>query len=161
MRNGHRMFIYIYIYIYIEHRNLETRKTRDDFLVKVRNFLLPLSLKILRHKERDIHSFYSGFFICPLPISGDTCPRPPRASESQPSSSEAGLNSTNWLQNSQNPPRASGAWRHSYSLPPFPISGYCDFSEWHVRSTPLCARVNTCVNIAPKKPMHWTERFSA
>ncbi len=48
----------------MEHRNLEIRKTRNDFLVQVRNFLLPLSLKVLRHKERDTHSFYSGFFIC-------------------------------------------------------------------------------------------------
>ena len=89
--------VYIYIYIYIEHRNLEIRKTRNDFSVQVRNFLLPLSLKVLRHKERDTHSFYPGFFICPLLISCDTCPRPPRANESQPFSPEAGLNSTNWL----------------------------------------------------------------
>ena len=30
-------------------------------------FLLPLSLKVLRHKERGAQSFYSGFFICPPP----------------------------------------------------------------------------------------------
>ena len=35
MRNGHIMFIYIYI----EHRNLEIRKTRNDFLVQERNFI--------------------------------------------------------------------------------------------------------------------------
>ena len=57
-------------HIYIEHRNPETRKTRNDFLVQVRNFLLPLSLKVLRHKERDTHSFYSGFSICLPP---NTC----------------------------------------------------------------------------------------
>ena len=39
------MFIYIYIYN-IEHRDLEIRKTRNDFSVQVRNFLLPLSLKV-------------------------------------------------------------------------------------------------------------------
>ena len=43
-----------------------------------------------------------------------------RASESQPSSPEAELNS-NFLQNSQNPPLASGAWRHLHSLATFPI----------------------------------------
>ena len=43
------------------------KKTRNNFLVQVRNLLLPLSLKVLRHKERDTHSFYSGFFICPTP----------------------------------------------------------------------------------------------
>ena len=52
------------IYIKIEHRNLEIRKTRNDFSVQVRNFLLPLSLKVFRHKEREAQSFYSGFFIC-------------------------------------------------------------------------------------------------
>ena len=30
-------------HIYIEHKNPETRKTRNDFLVQVRNFLLSLS----------------------------------------------------------------------------------------------------------------------
>ena len=81
-------------YIYIEHRNFETRKTRNDFLVQVRNFLLPLSLKVLRHKERDTHSFYSGFSICPPPTRVAPATRPltwlRRASESQPSSPEAG-----------------------------------------------------------------------
>ena len=61
MWNVHRMSIKI------EHRNLEIWKTRNDFSVQVRNFLLPLSLKVLRHKERDTHSFYSGFFIPPRP----------------------------------------------------------------------------------------------
>ena len=42
-------------------------KNTYDFLVQVRNFLLPLSLKVLRHKERDTHSFYSGLFILPPP----------------------------------------------------------------------------------------------
>ena len=113
------MYIYIYIYIYRTYESQNTKNTYD-FLVQVRNFLLPLSLNVLWHKERDTHFFYSGFSTR-LPISCDTCPRPPRASESQPSSPGAGLNSTNILQNFQNPPRASGAWRHSHSLTPFPI----------------------------------------
>ena len=50
MRNIHGMFIKI------KHRNLETRKTRNDFFVQVRNFLLHSSLKVLRHKERERHS---------------------------------------------------------------------------------------------------------
>ena len=54
-------------HIYIERRNPETRKITYDFLVQERNFLLPLSLKVLRHKERDTYSFYSGFSICPHP----------------------------------------------------------------------------------------------
>ena len=56
--------------IKIEHRNLEIRKTRNDFSVQVRNFLLPLSLKVLRHKEREAQSFYAGFCISPAP---NTC----------------------------------------------------------------------------------------
>ena len=136
MRNVHRMFI-----TYI-HRTQKSRNTKNtyDFFVQVRNFLLPLSLKVLRHKERDTHSFYSGFSICTPPSHATPYTRPlawlRRASENQPSSPETELNSTNWLfQNSPNPLRASGAWRHSHSLAPFPISGfYCDISEWHVRS---------------------------
>ena len=41
-----------------------SKHEKHDFLVQVRNFLLPLSLKVLRHKERDTHSIYSGFSIC-------------------------------------------------------------------------------------------------
>ena len=121
-RNVHVMSI-----TYI-HRTLESRNTKNTyvFLVQVRNFLLPLSLKVLRHKERDTHSFYSSFFICPPPTRVAPARRPlarlRRASESQPSSPEAGLNSSHWLfQNPQNPPHASGAWRHPHSVNPFPI----------------------------------------
>ena len=63
MWNVHRMFVtYIYTYkIGIP----KHKKNTYDFLVQVQNFLLPLSLKVLRHKERDTHSFYSCFSICP------------------------------------------------------------------------------------------------
>ena len=37
--------------IKIEHRNLEIWKTCNDFSVQVRNLILPLSLKVLRHRE--------------------------------------------------------------------------------------------------------------
>ena len=142
--NVHRMSVKI------EHRNLEIRKTRNNFSVQVWNFLLTLSLKVLRHKEREAQSFYSGFFICPT-ISCDTCPRPRRANESQLSSPEGVLNSTpltDFFKISQNPPRASGAWCHLHSVTPFSILGYCDISEWDV-------------NVSPKQPMHWAKRFSA
>ena len=49
---------------------LKIRKTRNDFFVQVRNLLLPLGLKVLRHKEREAQSFYSGFFICPPKTCG-------------------------------------------------------------------------------------------
>ena len=58
---------YIYNTYHIEHRSLEIRKTRYDFSVQVRNFLLPLSLKVFRQKEREAQSFYSDFFISPPP----------------------------------------------------------------------------------------------
>ena len=35
-------------------------KNTYDFLVQVRNFLLPLSLKVFRHKERDTPDFFIG-----------------------------------------------------------------------------------------------------
>ena len=147
--------------IKIEHRNLEIRKTRNDFSVQVLNFLLPLSLKFLRHKERDTHSFYSGFFICPPPISCDTCPRPPRTSESQLSSPEACLNSTQ-LTYSKIPKSSARA------LPVYDVihihwstflSGfYFDIHERHI----LPARALTpALKFAPNWPMCSAERFSA
>ena len=40
-------------------------KNTNDFFVQVRNFLLPLRLKVLQHKEREAQSFYFGFFMSP------------------------------------------------------------------------------------------------
>ena len=140
--------------IKIEHRNLEIRKTRNDFSVQVRNFLLPLSLKVLRHKERDTHSFYSGFFICPTTtttISCDTCPKATSlASASKPTFLVRCLVSTP-LTDFFKIPKSFARFRcvTSFALasPVSPL-GYCDISEGHVRSA--CTRVNTCVNVAPK-----------
>ena len=89
------IYIYIYIYIYIntEYRNLETRKTLTASLFRYETFYYLLSLNVFLHKEREAQSFYSGFFIC-SPISCDTCPKPLRASESQPSCLVSSLNST-------------------------------------------------------------------
>ena len=100
--------IRIYNIYHIEHRNLETRKTRNDFLVQVQNFLLPLSLKVLRHKKRDTHSFYSGFSMSPpttrvTPATKDTG----LASTSKRKSTVffRGRTQLNWL--FQNPPKSS------------------------------------------------------
>ena len=141
------MFIYIYIYIYIyniEHRDLETRKTRNDFSVQVRNFLLLLSLKVFRHEERGVQSFYSGFFISPPP-SPHLVRHLPKASASKRKSTLlvrclVSTLLTDFLKISPNPPRASGAWRHSHSETPFPISSYYDISEWHVHFARAHAR---------------------
>ena len=51
----------------LEHRYLEIRKIPNDFPVQVRNLLLPMSLKVFQHKERDAQSFYPGFLNCPPP----------------------------------------------------------------------------------------------
>ena len=149
--------IYIYIHEYgyvwnvhrmsikIEHRNLETRKTRNDFSVQVLNFLLPLNLKVFRLKEREAQSFYSGFFICtPLQHVWHPPQRSPRANENQPSSPEAGLISTNWL--FQNLPKSSALFRcvTSFALasPRFPsraiVTSQSDTSALRARVwTPL------------------------
>ena len=60
--------------------------------------LLPLSLKVFRHKEREAQSFYSGFFIR-LPPS---CATPAQGLREQakvnPSRPVSSLNSPNFLQ---------------------------------------------------------------
>ena len=104
MWNVHRMFI-----TYIQ-RTSESRNTKNthDFLVQVRNILLPLSLKVLRHKEKDTHSFYSGFSICPLITCGARHKATGLASASKRKSTVffRARNSTPWLfQNPPNPPR--------------------------------------------------------
>ena len=113
--NVHRVFI-----TYI-HRTWESRYTKNtyDFLVQVRNFLLPLSLKVLRHKEGDIHSFYSGFSICSPSRAAPVARkfvwplRPPKVDPSHSVSSSQPLTFSNLP---KSPAHASGAWRHSHPL---------------------------------------------
>ena len=147
-------------YIYnIEHRNLEIRKTCNDFSVQVRNFLLPLSLKVLQHKERDTHFFLSGFFICtPTP---NLVRHLPNASPSKRKSTLLVrcpvLNSTNFLQNSQNPPHASSVWRHSHLLALFPIwaivTSLSDMSTPHVWISVLMLHLsNPCTEPKGSQP---------
>ena len=134
---------YIRMFIKIEHRNLEIRKTHNDFSVQVRNYLLPLSLKVLRHKERDTHSFYSGFFICPPP---HLVRHQPKASSSKRKSSLLVRCPNSQLNKlSSKFPKSSARFRCVTSFAvASPVSnlGYCDISEWHVRSART--RVNTC-----------------
>ena len=127
------------VHIYIT-QNIGSRNTKNtyDFSVQVRIFLLPFSLKVFRHKETEAQSLYSGFFVCPTPISYDTCPRPRRASESQPSRPVSSHNSlTDFFKISQNPPRSSGAWRHSVA----PVSHLGLL--WHRVTRPLRMRAWT------------------
>ena len=83
--------------------------------------------------------------ILPILAFSSAPPRPSRATPAQGFCEHAKANRllprqvstqlTDFFKISQNPPRASGAWRHSHLLAPFPTSGYCDISEWHVRSS--------------------------
>ena len=144
MGNVHRMFITY------THRTKESRNTKNiyDFLVQVRNFLLLLSLKVLRHKERDTHSFYAGFSICPPPnMCGTRHNATGLASMSKRKSPFffRRQDSTHWLfQNPPNPPSASGAWRHSHPLVHLSIwDFYFDICERHI----LPARTSTPARI--------------
>ena len=81
-------------------------KNTYDFLVQVRNFLLPLSLKVLRYKEKDTHSFYSGFFICPPSRAAPVARKfvlPQRAPKVNPSRSVFSSQLNYFFQNPQNP----------------------------------------------------------
>ena len=135
MWNVHRMSIKI------EHRNLEIRKNTYDFLVQIRNLLLALSLKVLQHKERDTHSFYSGFFICPH--------SPSRATPAQGFGEPAKVDPSRSVSSSQfnsdffKIPKSSARFRcvTSFALA-CPVS-YLRLL-WHLWLTrPLCARAWT------------------
>ena len=146
--NVHRMSIKI------EHRNPETRKIRNDFLVQVRNFLLPLSLKVLRYKKREAQSFYSGFFICPPLLQSRAAPAQGLHVQAKVNrllrQLSTQLNSTHWLfKNSPNPLHASGAWHHSHLLTPFPIWAIVT-SLSDTYSPPAHVHLNACVDDAPK-----------
>ena len=141
-------------YIYTSNIGISKHERHLRLLSSGTKLFITFEFKGFRHKERDTHSFYSGFFIAPPPPQHVWHPpqRPllwlRRASESQPSSPEAELHSTNWL--FQNPKilrtfPVRDVIRTCY--PRFP-SGLL----WHLWVTrPLRpARVNTCVNVAPK-----------
>ena len=103
-------------------------------------------------------SFYAGFFIWPLSRAAPMTRKffsPQWASKVEPTRSASSFNSSNFLRNTQNPPRASGTWRHPHFVTLFPISAYCDISEYHVR--PAHARVNTCINVLSRKVLSLTK----
>ena len=128
--------------IKIEHRNLEIRKTCNDFFVQVRNFLLHSSLKVFRHKEREAQSFYAGFFIFPPPQTCGTRHNDLReqAKTNRLPSRQVSSQLTDFFKISQNPMHASGAWRHSHSLASVSHLGLF----WHLLVIrPLCPRAWT------------------
>ena len=101
-------------------------KNTYDFLVQIRNFLLPLSLKVFRHKERDT----PDFSICPKP-----CAHPPKASASkrkspfffrrQDSTPLTFFKSPKTL-------RAHFRCMTSFTSPSPIWDFYFDISEWHI-----------------------------
>ena len=101
MRNEHRMFI-TYIYRTLDSRNT---KNTNNFLVQVRNFLLLLTLKVFRHKQRDTIFLCWLFHLPPT----NTCGVWHKATVSKRKStvSSRARNSADWLfQNPLNPPQA-------------------------------------------------------
>ena len=154
--------------IKIEHRNLEIRKTRNDFSVQVRNLLLPLSLNGFRHKERGTIFLYWLFYL-PAPNTCGTRHKDLREqakTDRLPSRQVSSqlvrcLVSTNRL--FQNLPKSSARLRcvtllaHVTSLRFLSRAIVTSLSD----TSALRSRVNTCANVAPKYPMHWAERFSA
>ena len=140
--NGHSIPMWnIHIYN-IEHRNLETRKTLTTFFGQVRNFLLPFILKVLRHKERDTHSFYSGFFICTPHLVRHV----PKASASKWKSTvfSRGRSQTlltDFFKILKSSMRFQCVMSFTFASPVSHL-GYCDISERHVCS--VCTREHLC-----------------
>ena len=80
---------------------ISKHKNTYDFLVQVRNFLLPLSLKVFRHKEWNTWSFHDDFSI----RSRGPRPKASPSPKSQPSSSDAKTQLTDFFSNPQKTPR--------------------------------------------------------
>ena len=133
--------LHTYIHTYIEHRNLETRKTLDDFFVQVRNFLLPLSLKVLQHNERSTIFLYWLFHL-PPPTRVAPATKV-SASKRKPTVFSRGrfhLNYTNWLL--QNLPKSSACFRCVTS---FVLASLCFPSQAIVTSLSDTSALRTCV----------------
>ena len=143
------MYIECSWHIYIEHRNPETRKTRNDFLVQVRNFFITFEFKGYDIRKRDAQSFYDDFSICtPLrayPPQGRWPGFGEQAKVNRLLPSQE-LNSTNWLfQNHQNIPRALPVHDVIHIHWSTFLSGI--FILTSVNDTSSRTRVNTCAQV--------------
>ena len=103
--NVHKMFIYSI--------GIPKHKNTYDFLVQVRNFLLPLSLKVFRHKKRDT-IVLCWLFNLSHPNTCGACNAQIRLASPRSHSQLTDF--------SQISAHASGAWRHSHPLF-YPLSG--------------------------------------
>ena len=98
----------------------------------MRNFLLPLSLKVFWHKESDTQSFYPDYSICPhltTTTTRGTHRKASATSESQPSSSEARTQLTDF---SQIPQILRARFRCTTSLTSPGHNSYLGFLFWHI-----------------------------
>ena len=136
----HRIFIMSITHIY--NIGIPNHKNTNDFLVQIRNFLLRLSLKVFRHKKREIPSFYTDFSNCP----SNTCGV--RSAQIRLASPSSQSQLTYFSQITPNPPRTLPVHdvihipRSQLSIRDF----YFDISEWHI----LPARASTpAVHVAP------------
>ena len=132
------------LHIYIEHRNLKIQKTLNDFFVQVWTFLLPLSLKVLRHKERGTIFLFWLFHL----------PSNTRGTRHKGLHEQAKVNCfvrcpvlNYWL--FQNLPKSSARFRCVTSLALCSPVSHLGLL-WHLwGKCLLSARVNTCFNVAP------------
>ena len=110
-------------YSYIDNIGIpKHKKNTYDFLVQVRDFLLPLSWKVFRRKEERGTIFLWRLFY-------GTCRNASASSESQPSSSDTKTQPTDFSQISAH---TSGAWCHPSPGP----NSYLGFLFWHLWMTP-------------------------
>ena len=126
------LYIYIYIYIYnIEHR-ISKHEKHSRLLSSGTKLFMTFEFKgSSTLGERYTFFLFWLFHLPPPPISCDTRLRPPRASESQPSSPEVGFNSTQLTDFFKIPKSSACFWCVTSFVLASPIShlGYCDISE--------------------------------
>ena len=145
MWNEHRMFI--------THIGIPKHETTYDFLFQVRNFLLPLSLKVFRHKESEAQSFYADISIS-LPPSprAALAARPSASLESQPSSSTAEQRLTSDFSKYQPTLPVMTSFTSPGQISIWGL--YFDIPEWYIHSA---RRVKTCAHIASRKVISLTK----
>ena len=104
----------------IEPKNLEIRKTRNDFSFQVRNLLLSLS-KRFRHKERGTIFLFWLFYLPPSPTRMAPATKV-SASKRKPTVFFWGRSQlSDFFKISPNPLRSSDAWHHPHSVTPLPM----------------------------------------
>ena len=135
-------------------RHRESKNMKLYEIVSGTKHFITFELKVIRHEERETQSFYAdSFYIVSsqpnqraAPVAHEVvCPHPGLNLDSLVRRQE--LNS---LLSLKSQPTLPGMTSHTSPG----RNSYLGFLFWHIWMThPLCARVNTCVNVAPNKPM--------